>query len=1102
MNLHIQQTSLALALLLSPLTTLAGNETQPGGDKLPYWQDIQTVSVGREAPRSAFMTYDNRTNALTGRYEQSPYYRSLNGTWKFYYTDSHRSLPADITASVSHASGWCDIQVPGNWERQGHGTALYTNIGYEFKALNPKPPQLPNDIPVGVYRREIEIPAGWMERDIFLHIAGAKSGVYVYLNGEEIGYNEDSKNPAEYLINPYVKEGKNTLVLKIFRWSTGSYLECQDFWRLSGIERDVFLYSQPKTSIRDFRIVSTLDDSYRNGLFRLDIALRNHHAQAKQVEVSYDLTDAAGQLIAQAKQSISVEAAAEKQVHFEQEIPSISSWSSESPTLYHLLMTVTENGQVTEVIPYHVGFRRIEIKESDLRAPSGRQLTLLYINGQPLKLKGVNIHEHNQHTGHYVTEEEMRLDFTLMKQNNINTVRLCHYPQDRRFYELCDEYGIYVYDETNIESHGMYYNLSKGGTLGNNPEWLKPHLYRTENIYERNKNYPCVTFWSLGNEAGNGYNFYQTYLWMKEKEKDGMNRPVNYERAEWEWNTDMFVPQYPSAQDLHAWGERGTDRPVAPSEYSHAMGNSNGNLWDQWKEIYKYPNLQGGYIWDWVDQGLLETDSEGRSYWTYGGDYGVNSPSDGNFCCNGLVGPDRKPHPAMQEVKYSYQNVGFEAIDPAQGIYKVTNRFYFTNLKRYTIICTLQANGKMLKRNLLTLDIAPQQSKEIRLPFTAPAAKAGTEYFVNFSVVTRMAEPLIPVGHEIAFDQFAVGSKAEPAAYQGKGSELTYQVSDEEVVVESKQLRLLFDRKQGIVSSYCVNGKEYIADGFGLQPNFWRGPNDNDYGSQAPYRQRVWREASAHFQVAEVEASKEGDNVLLRIDYALPSGQRYHVTYTIYPDGVMHLHAALTAAESQQKVADLPRIGMRFRIPVALHQVEYFGRGPEENYWDRNAGSMVGRYSTTAEAMYVPYVRPQECGHRTDTRWLALTSAEGSGLLLVADSLMEFNALRNSVEDFDSENANRPYQWQNRSAEEIASNNPAEAFLKLRKQTHLNDIIERNYVEVCVDLRQQGLAGYNSWGCQPDVAYTLPADKAYEWGFTLMPISKKSDIDKAIRYRY
>ena len=362
MNLHIQQTSLALALLLSPLTTLAGNETQPGGDKLPYWQDIQTVSVGREAPRSAFMTYDNRTNALTGRYEQSPYYRSLNGTWKFYYTDSHRSLPADITASVSHASGWCDIQVPGNWERQGHGTALYTNIGYEFKALNPKPPQLPNDIPVGVYRREIEIPAGWMERDIFLHIAGAKSGVYVYLNGEEIGYNEDSKNPAEYLINPYVKEGKNTLVLKIFRWSTGSYLECQDFWRLSGIERDVFLYSQPKTAIRDFRIVSTLDDSYRNGLFRLDIALRNHHAQAKQVEVSYDLTDAAGQLIAQAKQSISVEAAAEKQVHFEQEIPSISSWSSESPTLYHLLMTVTENGQVTEVIPYHVGFRRIEIK--------------------------------------------------------------------------------------------------------------------------------------------------------------------------------------------------------------------------------------------------------------------------------------------------------------------------------------------------------------------------------------------------------------------------------------------------------------------------------------------------------------------------------------------------------------------------------------------------------------------------------------------------------------------------------------------------------------------------------------------------------------------
>ncbi len=1102
MKHHIRQTAIALALLTGPLMAQADNVPQSADDKLPYWQDIQTVSVNREAPRSAFMTYDKREDALSGRYEQSPYYRLLNGTWQFYYTDSHRNLPADITASESQTAGWCDIKVPGNWEVQGHGLALYTNIGYEFKPLNPKPPTLPDDIPVGVYRREIEIPQGWMERDIYLHIAGAKSGVYVYLNGKEVGYNEDSKNPAEYLINPYVQEGKNTLVLKVFRWSTGSYLECQDFWRLSGIERDVFLYSQPKTAIRDFHVVSTLDDSYQNGLFRLDIALRNRAAQEKQVEVSYELRDASGRLVIDAEHKCNVGAASEQQVHFDASITQVSPWSSENPTLYQMLLTVKENGQVTEMIPYHVGFRRIEIKKSELRAPSGRQLTLLYINGQPLKLKGVNIHEHNQHTGHYVSEEDMRLDFTLMKQNNINTVRLCHYPQDRRFYELCDEYGLYVYDEANIESHGMSYNLSKGGTLGNNPEWIKPHMYRTENMYERNKNYPCVTFWSLGNEAGNGYNFYQTYLFLKEKEKNGMNRPVNYERAEWEWNTDMFVPQYPSAEDLHRWGERGTDRPVAPSEYSHAMGNSSGNLWDQWKEIYKYPNLQGGYIWDWVDQGLLEKDSEGRTYWTYGGDYGVNSPSDGNFCCNGIVGPDRKPHPAMQEVKYSYQNVAFKAVDATKGLFKVINRFYFTNLKRYTIFYTLHANGKVMKRNQLTLDVAPQESKEFRLPITAPAAKAGTEYFVNFSVVTKLAEPLIPAGHEIAYEQFLLTAKGAPTAYKANGSELTYELTDEQVEIENKQLRLVFDRKQGIVTSYNVNGKEYIADGFGLQPNFWRAPNDNDYGSQAPYRLQVWHEASTQFTVDQVEVNNVEENIELHVGYALPTGQHYNVTYLIYPDGVLHLSATLTAADSEAKVADLPRLGMRFRLPTTLHKVEYLGRGPEENYWDRNAGSMIGRYKTTAEEMYVPYVRPQECGHRTDTRWVALTSAQGEGLLLVADSLMEFNALRNSVEDFDSENADRPYQWQNRSPEEIAANNPAEARFKLRKQTHLNDITERNYVEVCVDLRQQGVAGYNSWGCRTSPAYTLPADKAYEWGFTLLPISRPADIDKALRYKY
>ena len=682
--------------------------------KLPYWKDIQTVAVNKEYPRTAFMTYDNRNQALTGEYENSPYYKLLNGTWNFYYADAYKDLPANIEQPDANIA-WKEIKVPGNWEVQGYGVAIYTNHGYEFKPRNPQPPQLPETNPVGVYQRDIEIPADWDGRDIFLRLEGAKSGVYVYVNGQEVGYSEDSKNPAEFLINNYLKPGKNSLVIKIFRWSTGSYLECQDFWRMSGIERDVFLFSQPKTHIKDFNVVSTLDDTYNNGIFKLNVDVTNHTAANKEVTVAYELLDATKKVVAEGNTPCPVTADGQKSISFEAALSNVKTWTSEHPNLYRLLISLKDGEKTSEIIPYTVGFRRFEIKPTDQIAENGKPYVCLFVNGQPIKLKGVNIHEHNPETGHYVPEELMRKDFTLMKQNNINSVRLCHYPQDRKFYELCDEYGIYVYDEANIESHGMYYNLSRGGTLGNHPEWLKPHMDRTINMYERNKNHPSVAIWSLGNEAGNGYNFYQTYLWLKEREVKGMNRPVNYERALWEWNTDMYVPQYPSAAWLEEIGKKGSDRPIAPSEYSHAMGNSNGNLAAQWRAIYKYPNLQGGYIWDWVDQGILETDENGRTYWAYGGDYGTNAPSDGNFLCNGIVAPDRTPHPAMTEVKYAHQNVGFEAIDPAAGKFLVKNRFYFTNLKKYMISYTVKANGKTIKGGKVSLDIEPQGSKELNI---------------------------------------------------------------------------------------------------------------------------------------------------------------------------------------------------------------------------------------------------------------------------------------------------------------------------------------------------------------------------------------------------
>lgn len=477
---------------LTTLSTMAEKAVKP------YWQDVQVVEVNKEYPRTSFMTYNNRADALSGKFERSKYYRLLNGTWKFYFVDSYKKLPENITDPNTNTDSWDDIQVPGNWEVQGHGIAIYTNHGYEFKPRNPQPPTLPEANPVGVYRRDIDIPADWDGRDIYLHLAGAKSGVYVYINGQEVGYSEDSKNPAEFLINNYVKPGKNILTVKIFRWSTGSYLECQDFWRMSGIERDVFLYSQPKAALKDFRIKSTLDDSYKNGIFGLNVDLRNHEKAATNLTLVYELLDAQGKVVATEEKTAYIPSNEVRTLSFDKNLTDVSTWTSEHPNLYKLLMTVKENGKINEIIPFNVGFRRIEIKPIEQKAANGKPYVCLFINGQPLKLKGVNIHEHNPSTGHYVTEDLMRRDLELMKQHNLNSVRLCHYPQDRRFYELCDEYGLYVYDEANVESHGMYYDLRKGGSLGNNPEWLKPHMDRTINMFERNKNYPSVTFWSLG----------------------------------------------------------------------------------------------------------------------------------------------------------------------------------------------------------------------------------------------------------------------------------------------------------------------------------------------------------------------------------------------------------------------------------------------------------------------------------------------------------------------------------------------------------------------------------------------------------------------------
>lgn len=1015
---------------------------------------VSTTSVGREQSRTEFLRYDGNKN-----------YRLLNGEWDFCF-----------------GGEWNKIMVPGNWEVQGFGIPIYTNIRYEFEPSNPQPPQLPTENEWGLYSRKIWIDKQWLEGEVFLSIGGAKSGCYVYVNGQFVGYGEDSKNAAEYMITDYLKEGENELEIKIFRWSTGSYLECQDFWRLSGIERDVAIYLQPKTRIRDFAIVSTLDEDYRSGLFCLNTEISSRESEKaigkKKLRLGYRLCDADGNIVAEGEQDAEVHCAC----RFEAIVDSVKAWSAENPYLYSLQIELKERGKVLERVPYHVGFRKIETDGNVLK-----------VNGQAVKIKGVNIHEHNPETGHYVTEELMRRDFELMKQNNINAVRLSHYPQQSRFYELCDEYGLYVYDEANIESHGMGYDLRKGGTLGNNKEWLDKHLERTMNMFYRNRNHPCVCFWSLGNEAGNGYNFYETYMLLKSLDSFLMNRPVCYERAQYEWNTDILVPQYPSADWLRQMGEHGSDRPVMPSEYAHAMGNSTGNLYGQWQAIYSYDNLAGGFIWDWVDQGLLKKDSasngqsNGDKVFLYGGDFGKDMPSDGNFLINGIVSPDRQPHPAMAEVKYCLQNVSFEAVDLDKGIFKIINRHYFTDLDEFDILYEVSDGSNTVVSDSVHITLKPQADSIFMINQWKQHSLLEGKHWINFAVRARKPKLGIPEGHIVATEQFVIDEGRKSKVGEGLKEKMTINETQNNITLRSSSVEFIFDKLSGLVSSYKIGNRQFFHEGFGLQPNFWRGPTDNDYGNGLPKRCQTWKQASQNFNVGKTSVKTSGGKTKVDVCYNLPAGNTYLVSYEIDSSGRLKVEAVFTPTTSNQP--ELPRIGMRFRMPFNYDNVEYLGRGPEENYADRNHGTRIGRYAAKAEELYYPYIRPQENGHHTDVSWIRLTDNAGLGIMIEADSLFEFNALRNSVEDFDSEEAvNRPYQWNNFSKEEIENRDGNKARNVLRRQTHTDDIIQRDFVEVCLDHKMQGIGGYDSWGAMPDKQFLITPDKHYSWSFTIMPV--------------
>ena len=1036
--------------------------------KKPYWQDVQVVAVNKEYPRSSFMTYDNREDALSGKFERSKFYRLLNGTWKFYFVDSYKDLPDNITDPSVSTDSWYDIQVPGNWEVQGHGVAIYTNHGYEFKARNPQPPILPGATPVGVYRRDIDIPADWDGRDIYLHLAGAKSGVYVYINGKEVGYSEDSKNPAEFLINPYVKPGKNVLTLKIFRWSTGSYLECQDFWRISGIERDVYIYSQPKVAIRDFRVTSTLDDTYKNGIFKLAMDIRNNTSQpSKDYVIGYKVLDPKTDKVIAAFEMNTAIGANQTIPLFEEvkiEVPNVKTWTSEHPNLYKLLMYIKDGDKFTEIVPFNVGFRRIEIKPIEQKAANGKPYVCLFINGQPLKLKGVNIHEHNPATGHYVTEELMRRDFELMKQHNLNSVRLCHYPQDRRFYELCDEYGLYVYDEANIESHGMYYDLRKGGSLGNNPEWLKPHMDRTINMFERNKNYPSVTIWSLGNEAGYGPNFEAAYEWVKAEDP---SRAVQYERAGLNGKTDIYCPMYYRYKDCEEYAKNpDSPKPLIQCEYAHAMGNSEGGFKEYWDLIRKYPKYQGGFIWDFVDQSCRWTGKDGKMIYAYGGDFNRFDASDNNFCDNGLISPDRKPNTHMYEVGYFYQNIWTSAGDLSKGEIKVYNENFFRDLSAYALEWEVLKNGKAVRSGRVeNLSVAPRQTANVKLDLGKTCKCA--EWLLNVKYVQKNREGLLPAGHVVAKAQLTLNPYKAPAMDLANVEEknvavVVPQIKDENVnriVVKGENFNIQFNKQSGYMDKYEVNGLEMIKEGEAMTPNFWRAPTDNDFGAGLQQKYAAWKNPG--IKLVSLKAEMVDGIAVVSAEYEMKQvSAKLALTYAINNKGAVKVTQKMTADKSA-KVANMFRFGMQMVMPASFEKISYYGRGPVENYADRKTSTDLGIYNQSVDEQFYAYIRPQENGTKSDIRWWKQLNVAGNGLMFVAEAPFSASALHYTIESLDS-------GWE-------------------KKQEHSNEVEKADLTNVLIDKAQMGLGCVDSWGAIPEPQYLLPYGD-YEFSFIMTPV--------------
>ena len=1022
MNIRtIANVSLCLAMLSMSSGALAQSESR--------WQNVNINQQNREPRRANFFAFENLEKAQSFDKKKSANYLSMEGMWKFNFVKDHNKRPANFFALKYDDSQWKDFPVPGLFELNGYGDATYKNIGYAWATqFDPNPPYISElNNYTGSYRRTFELPKNWKGKDVYFHVGSATSNLTLWVNGKYVGYSEDSKVAAEFNISKYLKPGKNLIAMQVMRWCDGSYFEDQDFWRLTGIAREVYLYARPKLHAADIRLNAALENNYQDGVLNYKVSLKGG-----KTDVAITLCDKDGKQIAQATGAQGVI-----------KVPKVNAWTAETPYLYKAYITLKNKQGAAEVIPQKVGFRNVEIKNAQL-----------LVNGQPVLVKGADRHEMDPDGGYVVSLERMIQDIKIMKQLNINAVRTSHYPCDPRWYDLCDEYGIYITAEANLESHGMGYEEK---SLAKFPEYILPHIERNEGNVKPLINHPSVIVWSLGNECGYGVNFEKAYDWVKACDT---TRPAQYERGGYDSKTDIYCPMYIGYEESESYCKSNGTKPYIQCEYAHAMGNSEGGFKEYWDLIRKYPKYQGGYIWDFVDQGLRDKSPiTGKEIFTYGGDYGRYPGSDYNFNCNGIIAPNRRLNPHAYEIQYVLQNVWIKDFDAENGSFNVYNENFFKNIDDLNLTATLFANGVKLTTIAIpdTKGIAPQATKLVKSEALksaiekAEAEHATEEITINFAFASDGSQPLVDKGQVMARQQIVLNGyefdKVDAPA--NTGSKIEVEETNSYVKVSAERMSVTIGKKTGMIDYLDVDGEPMLKFRESMTPEFWRAPTDNDYGASLQKKMRVWKNPQMNLKSFDKSESK--DSVVLTANFEMPEVKaELMLRYRINAAGEVTVTEKMTT-DKEAKVADLFRYGMQLQMPASFSKLEYYGRGPEENYIDRHSSSFIGKYEANVKDEYYPYVRPQESGNHTDIRYFSIFNpTTGKGITFEGYAPMECSAIPYLVEDLDA-GIEKEHAW----------------------GQHSGDLVEKGLVQLHIQQRQFGLGCIDSWGSSPMEKYRM-----------------------------